>query len=187
MTETKRRINSKAKGAGFEGHISKVLGESLAPMKFRRSQSSGAILGGVNAKFLEAYSNDVRALFVGDVVPTNEADVVAAEGWRLRFTVECKFYKDVDNLNHLFDNTKIIGWFKQATDDAAKVDKEPLLIFKFNRTETFCAVDADRTEVPGKISRMVTIEYNLDLDRKRMSIFLFKDALENREWFKKTP
>ena len=78
----KKRVNSKAKGSGFEGHIGKVLAEHLPPLKFRRSQSSGAILGGENARFLEQFSNDAKCLFVGDVVPTNEADVFRDEGWK---------------------------------------------------------------------------------------------------------
>lgn len=180
----KKRINSKAKGSGFEGHISKVLAEALPPMKFRRSQSSGAILGGVNEKFLEAYSDEAKSLFIGDVVPTNESDVVRDHGWKLRHTFECKFYKDCDNLDQLFGNTKILNWFDQAETDAKKIGKLPLLIFKFNRTETFFAINSKVDAVPKNISRCITLEYNHQNEPKEIKIFLMKEALNDTEWFK---
>lgn len=179
----KKRVNSKAKGSGFEGHIGKVLGETLSPLKFRRSQSSGAILGGKNEKFLANYSADAMALFVGDVVPTNELDVFRDEGWKFKFTLECKFYKNCDTLDHLFNNTKIKGWFKQAMTDAAKINKEPLLIFKFNHTEIFCAVNFETIDrYPKGASRIMTLYFGDD--EPCISVFLLKDALLDMEWWK---
>ena len=130
----KKRVNGKAKGNGFERGIANKLSTLLSPLEFRRSQSSGAILGGLNAKNLKKFSAGIQALFVGDVTPTNETDVLASEGWSWRFTIECKSYKTVDNLQQLLENSKILAWFDQATDDAAKLNKEPMLIFKFNHT-----------------------------------------------------
>lgn len=192
----KKRTNSKRKGNGFEGHVGKVLAEVFAPMQFRRSQSSGAILGGTNAKFLEQFSDDAKALFIGDVVPTNEADIIRDEKWKFRFTLECKFYKDCDNLEHLFNNTKIRGWMEQALNDAEKLKKDPLLIFKFNRTDTFCATrkDFDVTAnkiVPKSVNRWITVSFDEashpDGTIKpafEMVIFLFKDALLDKDWWK---
>jgi hypothetical protein len=154
-------------------------------MKFRRSQSSGAILGGMNAKNLAAYSDEAKSLFVGDVVPTNEADVFRESYWKLKFTLECKFYKNADSIDHLFNNTKIQGWFKQASDDAAKIGREPLLIFKFNRTDTFCAVNPS-VDLPKNISRTMNINYN-DQTGLSMQIFLMKEALLDPDWFKQYP
>lgn len=187
----KKRTNSKKKGNGFEGHIGKVLAEHLSPLKFRRSQSSGAILGGENARFLEQFSNDAKCLFVGDVVPTNEADVFRDEGWKFKFTLECKFYKSCDNLEHLFHNTKLKGWMEQAITDSKKVDKKPLLIFKFNRTETYCAVPVG-DEIPSSTSRFVKIRFPKDefseannfTDGLEMTVFLLKDALQDINWWK---
>lgn len=178
----KSRVNSKRKGSGFEGSISKLLGTTLAPMKFRRSQSSGAILGGVNEKFMENFSDDAKALFIGDVVPTNESDVLKSEGWRFKFTLECKFYKSVDTLEHLFSNTKIKNWFEQAVTDAAKIGKEPLLIFKFNRTETFCATNYETLDrLPQGLTKSMLLNFD---DGRSINIFLLKDALQDLEWWK---
>ena len=127
----KKRVNGKKKGSSFESHISKILAEVLKPLKFRRSQSSGAILGGKNSRFMENYSEDAKSLFVGDVVPTNESDVIKLEGWKFKYTIECKFYQSVDTLDHLLSNTRIKNWFLQAKTDAEKISKDPILIFKF--------------------------------------------------------
>ena len=89
VKQKRKGINGKKKGNNFEHHISKVLSDKLAPMQFRRSQSSGAILGGKNEKFMEHFSNDAMALFIGDVVPTNETDVFRSDGWKMKFTLEC--------------------------------------------------------------------------------------------------
>ena len=185
----KSESTQKKKGNGFEGHVGKILAETLTPMKFRRSQSSGAILGGGNARFMEQFSDDAKALFIGDVVPTNESDVFRDEGWKFKFTLECKFYKFCDNLDHIFNNTKIKGWFEQAVTDAAKLGKEPLLIFKFNRTETFCAARLG-VALPGTINQIVTIGWQnpegglAGQSGRWIDIFLFKEALLDLEWWK---
>ena len=189
----KRRINSKKKGNSFEGQIGKILADKLKPLKFRRSQSSGAILGGENTKFLDQFSNDAKCLFVGDVVPTNETDVAREHGWKFKFTLECKFYKSCDNLEHLFNNTKIKGWIEQAISDALKVNKEPLLIFKFNRTDTYCAVPS-KNLIPSSVTRTVKVKFSADEfsaankfdDGIEITIFTLKDALNDVDWWKTT-
>ena len=156
-------------------------------MKFRRSQSSGAILGGVNERFMQHYSDDAKALFIGDVVPTNEADVFRDEGWKLKFTIECKFYKSPDNIDHLLSNTKIRRWWEQACTDAAKINKEPILIFKFNHTEIFAAVRLGiGITHPSTITRALALSYNAegDLPARAFTIFHFKEALLDLEWWK---
>lgn len=178
----------KKKGNGFEGQIGKVLGENLSPMKFRRSQSSGAILGGVNERFLKNYSDDAKSLFVGDVVPTNEADIIRDLGWKLKFTLECKFYKTADNIDHLLSNTKIRKWFEEACIDAVKINKEPLLIFKFNHSEIFAAVNYDTIDrYPSTITKSLLFNYKLadgPLPPRAFAVFHFKEALLDLEWWK---
>lgn len=156
-------------------------------MKFRRSQSSGAILGGTNERFMQHYSDDAKALFIGDVVPTNEADVSRDFGWKLRFTLECKFYKTADNIDHLLYNTKIRRWFEQACTDAVKIGKEPLLIFKFNHTEVFAACNTDTIgAMPSTLTRSLAFNYKAegDLPERRFTVFHFKEALLDLNWWK---
>jgi len=183
VEKPKKRTNSKRKGSQFEGHIGKILGDTLAPMKFKRSQSSGAILGGANEKFLDNYSDEIKTMLVGDVVPTNESDVLRAEGWKFRFTIECKFYQTPDNISHLFNNSKIKGWFEQAYTDSLKLNKEPILIFKFNHTDIFCAVNDETIgSLPIKISQQLHLVYNEPY--RAITILLFKEALLDLEWWK---
>jgi len=177
--EKKKRINSKKKGNHFEGHVAKLLSTHLAPMKFRRSQSSGAILGGENSRFMESYSYDAKALFIGDVVPTNEADVFRDEEWRIKFTLECKFYRDPDNIEHLLKGTRIFDWYDKARTDAAKLNKQPLLIFKFNHTSMMCGIE-DKYSLPKDLSYSVTI----GSPSIRINIFMFEDAIKDIAWWK---
>lgn len=136
----KKAVNGKAKGGANELKVSKVLTEALAPLKFKRSQMSGAIVGGMNAKTVGDYSKLTLALFTGDVVPTNEC---VDGNPRFKFVVECKFYKEAERMEALFETSKIYTWIKEAAVDAAKVDKRGILIFKFNNTPQYVAVEPD--------------------------------------------
>jgi len=176
----KKKINSRKKGNNFEGHIGHTLAAALPPLQFRRSQQSGAILGGVNAKFLENFSTDAKVLFVGDVVPTNEADVFRDHGWKFRFTLECKFYKTPENIEHLIEAKRIRDWFSKAVTDAGKVGKEPLLIFKFNHTATFCA--ARLGTAPSTIkNKLVLVDENA---KNVIEVFLFDEVLAITDWWR---
>ena len=187
MIVEKKKINSKKKGNSFESTISKLLTEKLNPLKFRRSQSSGAILGGQNSKLIEHFSDDAKALFVGDVVPTNESDVFRDFNWKFKFTLECKFYKDCDNLEHLFNKTKIKDWIGQSLIDANKINKQPLLIFKFNRTDTYGATirekDKNLNEILPKTltKQVIIIDDSIDYE---IIIFKLSEALLDLEWWK---
>lgn len=132
-----KRVDSRAKGAGFERTLSKFLSEKLNPLKFTRSQMSGAIVGGVNYEKVGAnYKREALRLFVGDVVPTNEGE----NGISFNFSVEAKFYKTVPTMKQLFDDTCLVyGWMEEAIIDAAKLDVHPIVIFKFNNTPIFTA------------------------------------------------
>jgi hypothetical protein len=186
----KKAVNGKAKGGSFESTIAKQLSETFKPLQFRRSQSSGAILGGKNAWMMNRFSNDAKTLFIGDVVPTNEADVLRDEGWKFRFTIECKFYKEQDSFTSLFKNPQIKGWFEQAITDAAKVsDKLAMLVFKFNHTPVFVACE-QMVELPKTVSSVVSLCYNvMDSDdiiihRRHIHIALLSELLADQSWWK---
>ena len=134
------KVNGKAKGSGFENVIAKLLTKTFSPFVFKRSQSSGAILGGSNVKNIHHFGTTAKNLFVGDVVPINEDDVLTSHKIKFRYSIECKFYKSSDSFASLFNQPQLIDWFNQACTDAEKVDKDPLLIFKFNRTPIFVAL-----------------------------------------------
>jgi len=127
----------KAKGNGFEGTVAKKLSEALSPLKFIRTQSSGARVGGKNFETLgQMFGADALKLFVGDVVPVNEKEA----GVTFKHSIECKFYKTQDPFTSLVSGTSnVYAWMKEAEVDAVKIDRRPLLIFKWNNTPIFAA------------------------------------------------
>jgi hypothetical protein len=135
----KKRVNSKAKGNSGERVICKMLAEHLVPFKFVRSQSSGAIVGGKNfAANAHLYSQESLHYFVSDIVCSNEADV----GKKFRFVVESKAYKTMEKWELLFNGkSQIYRWLDQVKEDAAKVSKEGIVIFKYNGSKHYVAVD----------------------------------------------
>lgn len=150
----KKRVNSKGKGGAFESKIAKLLGSTFAPMKFARTPGSGARVGGQNfGTFGKFFSQEALNLFVGDVVPVNEQDNPKA----FRFIIECKSYKDADKLeNLLHGNSNIYGWMNEVLVDCAKVNKDGIVIFKWNNTPIYAAVTSE-IELPIDVPRVVLI------------------------------
>jgi len=153
VKKPKKRVNGKAKGGSNELKVSKLLTEALTPLKFKRSQQSGAIVGGMNSKTAGDYSKLTLALFTGDVVPTNEC---VDGNPRFKFVVECKAYKDAERMEALFGTSKIYEWIKEAAIDAAKVDKRGILICKWNNTSQYSVVEPDII-LPDGISYLTLI------------------------------
>lgn len=142
MTEEKKKkkgVNGKKKGSGNEREIANLLSERLHPLKFRKSESSGAIVGGKNFElYASKFSKEALRLFIGDVVPLNEAEC----NMKFRFVIEAKAYKDSDKVHHLLDKTSTIyKWMDEARADAAKLSLEPMLIFKWNNTPRMVCVE----------------------------------------------
>lgn len=129
----------KSKGNGFEGTIAKTLSKALAPLNFIRTPGSGARVGGKNFETIgKMFGEDALKIFVGDVVPVNERQ----EGVSFKHSIECKFYATQDPFTSLVAGTaNVFKWFKEAVDDASKIDKSPMLIFKWNHTPIFVAID----------------------------------------------
>lgn len=128
----------KAKGNNYEGQTAKKLTKALAPLTFIRSPGSGARLGGKNfATFGAMFGEEATKLFVGDVVPTNEKDCKLT----FKFSVECKSYKTPDNFPALVSgNANVFKWFEESVVDAEKINKLPMLVWKWNHTPSFAAV-----------------------------------------------
>ncbi len=142
-----KRVNGKKKGSSFEGKISKTLTEKLQPLNFKRSEGSGARVGGQNSILAANYSKLMLALFTGDVVPTNEC----VEGNpRFKFCIECKAYKDAERMEALFETSNIYAWLEEVKIDAAKIDKLGIVIFKFNNTPIYCATEK-HVELPSGV------------------------------------
>jgi hypothetical protein len=176
MAERKKAVNGKKKGSGFEGAMAKLLTEKLAPLKFRRSQQSGAIVGGKNEHVLQQFGEDMKVLFVGDVVPSNESDLDV----KFRFSVETKFYKTPEHLEHLLgqNNCIIMKWFEESVDDARKLNRLPILLFRFNHTSNYMCVDS-AVELPNTCVNVLIVK----TPARTVKIALLDDALKTPSWF----
>ncbi|MEM2159571.1 MAG: hypothetical protein QXN55_01300 [Candidatus Nitrosotenuis sp.] len=170
--EIKKRKNSKAKGNGFESRVAKTLAEHLVPLKFIRTQSSGARVGGKNFGTTgHLFNQQALSLFVGDVVATNDGE----DGHWFRFVVECKFYKEPDTLDQLLTRkAKVFGWLDEVDADKVKVGKDGIVIMKFNGKDPLIAV---RPEIELPFKNYLTIG-----DTK---IAYLKDALAHPEFWLK--
>lgn len=135
----KKGVNGKRKGSSNEREISNFLSERLHPLKFRKSESSGAIVGGKNFElYAQKFSKEALRLFIGDIVPLNESEC----NMKFRFVIEAKAYKDSDKVHHLLDKeSTIYRWMAEARNDAQKLDLEPMLIFKWNNTPRMICVE----------------------------------------------
>lgn len=167
----KKRVNSKAKGNSFELTVSKLLSSALNPLSFTRSPGSGARVGGKNFQtFGKMFGEDSLKIFVGDIVCLNERDT----GLNFKFSIETKFYKTPDSFTSLFNNkANIFKWFEESCVDAIKINKEPMLIFKWNNTPIFVAVENNYSLTPNLI-----IENN-----RKLSIFVLADLLKVNDFW----
>lgn len=127
----------KSKGNAFESLIAKKLSAAL-PINFIRSPGSGARVGGKNMATIGAMmGEEALKLFNADVVPVNEN----VAGYRFHYSIECKSYATSDNFTSLMSGSaNLFKWFEESVVDSAKIDREPALIFKWNRTPVFVAV-----------------------------------------------
>lgn len=115
---------SAAKGGAYERKIRDTLSEHFK-IQFERVPSSGA---------LHYLKGDVWAPHHMHIFP---------------YTIECKHYKELD-FNSLLTakSNPILGFWVQTVEQAVKMKKKPLLIFRWNRSKDFVAWD-DEVQVPG--------------------------------------
>lgn len=173
-TKRKRRPGmGKAKGNGFENTVAKKLSAALDPLKFIRTQGSGARVGGKNFETLgQMFGEDALKLFVGDVVPVNEKDA----GVVFNFSIECKSYAKSDSFETMVaGNANIFKWMQESIDDAVKIDKVPLLIFKWNHSPIYVAGLHDDMKPQPRIS--------LTQNGRTIDVFYLDDLLSIRDFW----
>lgn len=172
-----KRLNSKAKGGAFEARIAKALSAAL-PLNFIKSPGSGARIGGKNfATIGKLMGEEAMKLFNADVVPVNES----ATGVHFNFSVECKAYATPDNFVSLVSGTaNVFKWFSESVVDSAKIERQPILIFKWNATKIFVAVHAG-TWSPIAPSLSISSSHG------KLDIYLLDDLLPHPDfWINRT-
>lgn len=169
----------KAKGNLFEGQVAKKLSSFLSPLTFIRTPGSGARVGGRNFEaFGKLFGEEALKIFVGDVVPTNEKESSCI----FNYSVECKSYKTSDSFETLVQgNSNVFRWMQESITDAQKVDKFPLLIFKWNRTPIYVGILKKDLDLICKIEPKLVISQN----GLSICIFHLDDLCSQKEfWIK---
>ena len=127
--EKKKKKRAKPKGNRGELELSKILNNKFNSNEFSRSLGSGNRWSQVDS---------VKADYIGDlVVPTG-----------FRFTIECKTgYSEIDLGTMLSKGNPMFDTFlKQATDDAKKAKKQPLLAWRRDRKKWLFAINEKEIE-----------------------------------------
>lgn len=182
----KKRINSKSKGNNFEGIVAKKLSTALAPLKFVRTPGSGARVGGKNFETLGMmFGEEALKLFVGDVVPVNEKE----SGVKWNHSIEAKFYKTQDPFTSLVSGTaNLFKWMDESITDAVKVEKTPLLLFKWNNTPIFVGIrssDLNLINAQQELAGQLLFEPKITIANSSLSIaiFYFDELLERSSFW----
>ena len=119
----------KQKGAKFERDVCKQLSLWLSDGKqddllWRSSMSGGRATLGIKL------GNYHRKQQAGDISPISVLGSHLLE----RFYIECKFYRDLQLANLIVDKpSKLVTFFEETKEQAAKYKKQPWLIAKQNR------------------------------------------------------
>lgn len=173
----------KAKGNSFELTIAKKLSVAFPPLKFIRTPNSGARVGGINYETIgKLFGEDALKVFVGDVVPVNEKESQVV--WK--HSLECKFYKTPDVFTSLVSGTaNIFKWMQESVVDAAKINKNPLLIFKWNNTPIFVGIRGNDLDTILVNSDCKDLKPSLIIsnDTCNICIFYFEDLLKNSSFW----
>lgn len=114
-------INSRAKGHEFERQVCNILNKRFNIKENKHKFKRVPLSGGFD-----------KENFPGDLYSLNRTRF--ADNW----AIECKFYKDW-KLEDLFNgnDSNIMKWWTQASDDAKIGDKLPLLVFKKNHSQIY--------------------------------------------------
>jgi len=112
------RINSSRKGAKAERALSKILTEWVG-VEFQRVPRSGGL----------RWSSGL--MITGDTIPSDPRWLV-----RFPFSIESKVRDSVVFQHLIMDqNSEIADFYFQAESDADRVDKIPLVFFRYDRME----------------------------------------------------
>jgi hypothetical protein len=117
--------NSKKKGNRGELELVHILDDKFGEGTFKRTPSSGAYTGGKNREGAKNLSWEAKMTLASDLITPMD----------FNFIIEHKFYADISFWELFSDKSNWNEWLKQVEDDAAFVDRIPLLVIKYNRHE----------------------------------------------------
>lgn len=119
----KKKINSKKKGNRGELECVKIFNKHFNTEEFKRTPGSGMYVGGQNRELNSGLSEEAKLLLSSDIMTPPD----------FNFVIEHKFYNEASFWDLFNENSNLYSWTKQVVGDAEFVEKEPLLIIKYNR------------------------------------------------------
>jgi hypothetical protein len=122
MKEKKKKVKGCKKGKVAERDLCHEMELMFPGDIFRRVPMSGAFMGGFNFNKNMHINEEAKKTLTGDIItPT----------W-MKFSFESKCYDDTPMFHKIIngEDKELDKWLKQATDDASKVNKKMLLIFR---------------------------------------------------------
>lgn len=160
-------VKGKAKGSDFERYVCRRLTwwitGSEKPEIFWRSVASGA-----------KSTREVKFNISGDIMALKEAGMWLSESC----SIECKTYKSYRLADLLFPRFSPEDWWRQATEDASRTGKRPMLIFKQLRFPVLIALedflDYNRVMDPKSLH---SLTYKIG-EESQMRMFLFEEWLK---------
>lgn len=132
---SKKRKNSKQKGNRGERDMVQILNDRFEPHKFMRAPMSGAYFGQTNYNKNKGMEEHV--------IETLSSDIITPSAFS--FAIEHKSYSnDSIRINYFLSEKeyKIHDWWKQCCEDAAKTNKQPMLVVKLDRMPRFVIMNA---------------------------------------------
>jgi hypothetical protein len=121
MVEKKKKKNGCVKGKVAERDLCHQLSDMFNDT-FRRVPGSGMFMGGKNFFRNQNINDAAKNTLTGDIITP----------LFFKFSLESKAYNDTPKMHSLLNGQEkdLDKWIKQASDDAAKCNKDWILIFK---------------------------------------------------------
>ena len=117
------KLNSKSKGNRGELELVKILEKKFGKGRFKRTPMSGAYTGGANQELSENLSIEAKIVLVSDIITPID----------FRYIIEHKFIKEASFWDLFNEGSDLNSWIEQATYDAKFVNKQPMIVIKYNR------------------------------------------------------
>lgn len=156
----------------MERSVAKELGEWWGCV-FRRTPSSGAWTKQGQSR--NSIGHDAAADFHGDIVAPPEA--------KFPFSVECKYYAQIDFYLALYGAPVVPDWWEQSLADAKRSKKWPMLVMRRNYGKNLIVVSKklwdqvkDNVVVP-KDARLMVFSFHTQGIQRNVVIMDFRQFL----------
>lgn len=129
----KKSINSKQKGSRNERECKDILNKRFEGVAvFSRTPMSGAYVGGENRAAKSFLTEAQKEMMTSDIFCNNP---------KFKFSIEHKAYSEGSFWDLFNESSNLFKWYEQSETDAKSINKEPLLIVKYNNHKRIAFVN----------------------------------------------